>query len=272
MMLSLKKKSGDAINQMPSEKAPSPDGFTGFFYKICWPIIKVDVVNAFACIHRLHMGPMGKLNSASISLPPKKDVADTVKDFRPISLIHSFAKIVSKVLALRLQPIIDGLISTSQSAFIKKRCIQDNFLYIRNLARAYHHTKTPALLENGHLQGLRFGFLGIFVSATGKEGFSAKVEGLTGSYFQLLDFPLCFSMGFQGLQLKTRGAFVKAIHCRLIFSFWQLTHFKIFSSWQQMRTVFHPCVVDMPSFVCHFLPMMQLSLSIQSEKRCRWLR
>lgn len=28
-------------------KAPGPDGFTGLFYKVAWPIIKHDVVNAF---------------------------------------------------------------------------------------------------------------------------------------------------------------------------------------------------------------------------------
>jgi len=77
---------------------------------------------------------------------PKKEAAEAVKDYRPISLIHSFAKIVSKVLAMRLSQQINTLISDSQSAFIKRRCIQDNFLYVRNLARAYHRTKTPALL------------------------------------------------------------------------------------------------------------------------------
>jgi hypothetical protein len=46
-----------AICQMPSEKAPGPDGFTGTFYKVCWPI-KVDVVNAFSCIFNLHIGPL----------------------------------------------------------------------------------------------------------------------------------------------------------------------------------------------------------------------
>jgi hypothetical protein len=104
------------------------------------------VVNAFACIFNLHTGPLHKLNSGTISLLPKNELAERVQDFRPISLIHSFAKIVSKVLSLRLQPYIDKLISSSQSAFIKKRCIHDNFLYVKNLARAYHRTKTPALL------------------------------------------------------------------------------------------------------------------------------
>ena len=104
------------------------------------------MTNAFACTHSLNTGPLHKLNGASIVLLPKKEAAEAVKDYRPISLIHSFAKIVSKVLAMRLSQQINTLISDSQSAFIKRRCIQDNFLYVRNLARAYHRTKTPALL------------------------------------------------------------------------------------------------------------------------------
>jgi hypothetical protein len=41
---------------------------------------------------------------------------------------------------------MDDLVSSAQSAFIKHQCIQDNFLYVRNLARAYHQKKTSALL------------------------------------------------------------------------------------------------------------------------------
>lgn len=136
----------DAISQMPSEKAPGPDGFTIVFYKSCWSIIKHSVVAAFHSLYNFNTGPLERLNTATICLIPKKEVAEYISDFRPISLIHSFAKIVSKVLALRLANKIDSLISPSQSAFIKKRCIQDNFLYVRNLARAYHRTRTSALL------------------------------------------------------------------------------------------------------------------------------
>lgn len=79
-------------------------------------------------------------------LIPKVEVATDPKEFRPISLIHSFTKLLSKVLAIRLASYIDTLISTAQSAFIKKRCIQDNFMYVRGLARHYHRTRTPACL------------------------------------------------------------------------------------------------------------------------------
>ena len=36
--------------------------------------------------------------------------------------------------------------SSAQSAFIKKRYIHDNFMYVRGLARRLHKSKTPALL------------------------------------------------------------------------------------------------------------------------------
>jgi hypothetical protein len=77
---------------------------------------------------------------------PKVEVASDPKDFRPISLVHSFAKLVTKVLAARLSVYIDELILTLQSAFIRGRCIQDNFTYVRGLARHYHRTKTPVCL------------------------------------------------------------------------------------------------------------------------------
>jgi hypothetical protein len=44
---------------------------------------------------------LGILNSAYITLIPKED-AYQPKDFRPISLAHSFAKLITKLMANRL--------------------------------------------------------------------------------------------------------------------------------------------------------------------------
>jgi len=82
-----------AIQQMTSDKAPGPDGFTGAFFKQCWNIVKADVLNAANAFHLLRTTNLPLLNSANIILLPKKDGADSISDFRPISLIHSFAKI-----------------------------------------------------------------------------------------------------------------------------------------------------------------------------------
>jgi hypothetical protein len=41
---------------------------------------------------------------------------------------------------------MNELVSNAQSAFIKKRSIHDNFLYVKNLATRFNKDKTPVLL------------------------------------------------------------------------------------------------------------------------------
>jgi retron-type reverse transcriptase len=85
------------------------------------------------------------LNTAHLVLIPKQTDAVVVTDFRPISLTHSFAKLLSKILANWLAPKLNSLVSRAQSAFIKKRSIQDNFLYIQNLIKSVHRLKQAGL-------------------------------------------------------------------------------------------------------------------------------
>lgn len=135
-----------AINHMPCNKAPSPDGFTGAFCKCCWGIIKTEVMNAIHNFGNLHVDNFQWLNSANIVLLPKKNGAGDITEFRPIRLIHAIAKIITKMPASRLSPHMNNLVSNAQSAFIKKRSIHDNFMYVRNLASRLHKNKTPSIL------------------------------------------------------------------------------------------------------------------------------
>jgi hypothetical protein len=61
-----------AIAELPTKKAPDPDGFTGLFYKTCWKTIKAEVIAAFQCLYNQTTGPMPKLNGASITLFQKR--------------------------------------------------------------------------------------------------------------------------------------------------------------------------------------------------------
>jgi hypothetical protein len=87
-----------------------------------------------------------QLNSAFITLLPKKEEAQQPGEFRPISLVHSFAKLVTKILANRLAPHMDKLVTTNQSAFIKGRFIQDNFMMVQQTARFLHAQKQSWIL------------------------------------------------------------------------------------------------------------------------------
>uniref|UniRef100_A0A8R7RDK3 Reverse transcriptase domain-containing protein n=1 Tax=Triticum urartu TaxID=4572 RepID=A0A8R7RDK3_TRIUA len=57
----------------------------------------------------------------------------------------SISKIFSKLLANRLAPLLPSLVSKCQSAFVKKRCIHDNFLHVQNLIKELHRSSTPGL-------------------------------------------------------------------------------------------------------------------------------
>ncbi|WVZ88362.1 hypothetical protein U9M48_034892 [Paspalum notatum var. saurae] len=127
------------------DKAPGPDGFTGAFFKSCWEITKGDIMAAASAMYDLRTRNLQLINSANIVLIPKKDGTDTIGDFRPISLIHSFIKIITKTLALRLATRMNEIVSAYQSAFIKRRSIHDNFMAVRSAIRRYHRNKTPAL-------------------------------------------------------------------------------------------------------------------------------
>jgi len=134
------------IQQLPSDKAPGPDGFTGHFYKSCWPIIKDDIMVAVSTMWSRRMVNFGTLNSAYITLLPKKEGADQPNDFRPISLVRSFAKLITKLLANRLAPKLQQIVSPNQSAFIKGRFIHDNFMLVQQTARFLHQQKQPRIL------------------------------------------------------------------------------------------------------------------------------
>jgi len=96
---------------MPRDKAPRLDGFTGLFFKECWEIIKHDLTATFNQLYNMNAQGFDLLNSANIFLLPKKMDAAKVGDYRPISLIHSIAKIFSKLLANRLSSHLNTLVS-----------------------------------------------------------------------------------------------------------------------------------------------------------------
>eukprot|EP00253_Pinus_taeda_P029580 PITA_29580 len=113
-----------AMKSMGKDKSPGPDGWTvelflHFFYLIGSKL--ADVVEE----SRMRGEIYKPFNATFIALIPKKDAPKSFEDFRPISLCNCIYKIIAKVIATRLVPILSRNISMEQFGFLEGRQIHE---------------------------------------------------------------------------------------------------------------------------------------------------
>ncbi|GJU27410.1 RNA-directed DNA polymerase, eukaryota [Tanacetum coccineum] len=134
-----------AVWDCETNKSPGPDGFTFEFFRRYCKLLEHDIVAAVKEFFASGTFPLG-CNSSFIALIPKIHDAKVVKDYRPISLIGSLYKIISKILANRLSFVISGLISDVQSAFVSNRQILDDPFILNELISWCKHKKLEAMV------------------------------------------------------------------------------------------------------------------------------
>jgi hypothetical protein len=109
------------------DKAPDLDRFTARFFQAIRPMIRHDLMSAFDALWHLDTQHVHTMNDVLMVLLPKMAKVATVKDYRPITLIHSVDKLIMKALANRLAPRLGELVHVSQNAFIKGCFIHDSY-------------------------------------------------------------------------------------------------------------------------------------------------
>jgi hypothetical protein len=112
------------IKNLPSNKSPGPDGFNTDFVRKCWPVIASDF---YELCDNFYDGSicMDSINGSYVTLIPKHSSPASVGDYRPISLLNTSMKVLTKLLANRLQLVMTKLVHQNQYSFLKARTIQD---------------------------------------------------------------------------------------------------------------------------------------------------
>jgi len=123
----------NALKLLPNNKSPGSDGLTTNFYKFFWIDIKDILFDSY--IYSFKNKTLTQEQKIGIlNLIPKenKDLR-LLANWRPVSLLNTDYKILTKALAIRLQKVIPKLINSDQVGYIKGRYIGENIRTIFDL-------------------------------------------------------------------------------------------------------------------------------------------
>lgn len=127
----------NAFLSLPRNKTCGPDGFTAEFFIGCWSVVGTEVVEAVGEFFKSRK-LLKQWNATTLVLIPKVHNAARTSDFRPISCLNTMYKVISKLLATRLQILLESVISHSQSAFMPGRLLAENVLLATEIVNGYN--------------------------------------------------------------------------------------------------------------------------------------
>jgi hypothetical protein len=186
-----------ALNKLNENSAGGLDGIPTRFIKKFWAFLRVPLH-----LYAGHAFRTGRLTqsfiSAGIRLIPKKGDVSQIKNWRPISLLNSIFKIISKAIDMRLQKITDIVLSRGQKGFTNKRQLHEcliniveniafvenenipSFLLALDMAKAFDTVRHDYMTHVYRFFGLGENFINMLnVISTGRTAHIIKEDGST---------------------------------------------------------------------------------------------
>jgi hypothetical protein len=104
--------------------APGADGFSNYLIKKCWHLLRIPFFKYVTYCYNTGILTQN-FRSATIKLIPKKGDLSVLKNWRPISLLSNFYKILSRAINTRLNRFVNRICSRAQKGYNPRRYTQE---------------------------------------------------------------------------------------------------------------------------------------------------
>lgn len=176
--------------------------------------MKSDIMQVMNELHR-NDNINWRLKSTFLVLIPKVKDLEQSSDFRPISLMSSINKIISKVISSRLKVVLPQIISFQQSAYVQGRQIMDSAMIANEcINSAQLHNQNGFLCKidfQKAYDNVAWSFIDYVLR---RMGFGIKWRRWIDAAISHVHFSVLINGSSNG-RFKAQRACVKAIHCPL---------------------------------------------------------
>ena len=140
-----------------------------------------------------------QVNDMVVVLIPNVPHPKMLTDFRPISLCNVLYKIVSKCLVNRLRPLLQDIISPSQSAFIPGRMITDNAIIAFECLHAIQNSSSAQTNFCAHKLDLSKAYGRVDCAFVEKAFLKLGFHSIRVRWIMSCVSSVCFSICFNGV-------------------------------------------------------------------------
>ena len=120
-----------AFKELPDDKTSGSDGFTTNFYKLFWPDINYMLLDSYIYTFQNEYLSNNQRRGMINIIPKQHKDLRYLQNWRPVSLLNSDYKILTKILSNRLHKVPPKLIQLDQVGYVKGRYMGKQSVLLR---------------------------------------------------------------------------------------------------------------------------------------------
>ena len=136
----------ESVKSLSLNKSPGPDGFTLEFYLKFWHLLAPLLCRLYNFCFTDQCLPESLQSSVTRLIFKKRGDVKDLKNWRPISLLNTDYKILSKVITLRLSRVLSSLVDPDQTCSVPGRSITSNVTLLRDVLDYIERTNESGIL------------------------------------------------------------------------------------------------------------------------------